>query len=578
MKLKNNKGATLVELIVAMAVIAILMGQIGVLIYNTTNLYQRGTFEVDLQTESQQFVNQLQELLIDCDGFVSYNAATSASEDAMITISNSSNNVGEYTVQLTRDASSDMGGPVTLSWTGDSPFSDVLMADYVESVSLGTAEYESTSKVTIYVDMRNKRYTYSSATDLYLRNDIGLSNNNANKGDNSSYDYELDALRYATYDLDTLFGENGHTYTYSWKNDAAKAQLDYTLSGKNVSCTPALNTAFNKDPSGSSTTNPLSAGPWVIERIDTTSGDSKTIAVSTKKVSVGATGQPGDTKGYGLIFQSTYTTAQFDGYVPCFGVDLSKADSCEVSFICHMEFNHKFGDGGPNKSGSGADANHTVATKTYSAPLTDIIDVERIPSDSDWSNSPFKAVTENIYNNDNSKKYVMQNMGGFVPRIDKASNSMCYMNKYQFTGPSSDYYDFLGNGGVIIGKSVFNFGSNSVTLYGFMYPQKKGSGGGPSGPTKNDNCPDCGWVTNIPWNGSNWECPSCGKDLGSDVPTKGAACGTSGCPNEYYGQLEWNGSAYECPHCHVVEGSGGGGGDITPAQRAKFYQTINSFM
>ena len=108
MKLKNNKGATLVELIVAMAVIAILMGQIGVLIYNTTNLYQRGTFEVDLQTESQQFVNQLQELLIDCDGFVSYNAATSASEDAMITISNSSNNVGEYTVQLTRDASSDI--------------------------------------------------------------------------------------------------------------------------------------------------------------------------------------------------------------------------------------------------------------------------------------------------------------------------------------------------------------------------------------------------------------------------------------------------------------------------------------
>lgn len=63
--LNHQKGYSLVELLVAMAIFAIVLTQIFAMMVHSARLYKNGTFEVDLQTEAQQFVQQMEELLID---------------------------------------------------------------------------------------------------------------------------------------------------------------------------------------------------------------------------------------------------------------------------------------------------------------------------------------------------------------------------------------------------------------------------------------------------------------------------------------------------------------------------------
>ena len=61
----QRKGFTLVEMIVAMAVLAIVLGEIGVVLTNTTKIYSKGSYEIFLQGEAQQAVQSIEELMLD---------------------------------------------------------------------------------------------------------------------------------------------------------------------------------------------------------------------------------------------------------------------------------------------------------------------------------------------------------------------------------------------------------------------------------------------------------------------------------------------------------------------------------
>lgn len=56
---KNNKGLTLVELIIAMAVSVIIMGGVIMLISSSLRSYNRASYAVDLQMESQVLMEQM---------------------------------------------------------------------------------------------------------------------------------------------------------------------------------------------------------------------------------------------------------------------------------------------------------------------------------------------------------------------------------------------------------------------------------------------------------------------------------------------------------------------------------------
>ncbi len=68
----NNKGITLIELIAAIAILTIVGGAAASLIVVALKSYSGGSAEAGLQYEAQLASNQMQELIIDCSGGVTY--------------------------------------------------------------------------------------------------------------------------------------------------------------------------------------------------------------------------------------------------------------------------------------------------------------------------------------------------------------------------------------------------------------------------------------------------------------------------------------------------------------------------
>ena len=73
----NNKGLTLMELICAIAILAIVTASIGSVMVVSARSYQRDSDEVSLQQEAQVTANQIADLVIDSTaGAVSYTHLT----------------------------------------------------------------------------------------------------------------------------------------------------------------------------------------------------------------------------------------------------------------------------------------------------------------------------------------------------------------------------------------------------------------------------------------------------------------------------------------------------------------------
>lgn len=72
----NNKGFSLVELLVSLAILAIISLAVVGFVSASTSSYRSISANVNLQFESQTVMAQLQEQLIDCNGGVSFSSET----------------------------------------------------------------------------------------------------------------------------------------------------------------------------------------------------------------------------------------------------------------------------------------------------------------------------------------------------------------------------------------------------------------------------------------------------------------------------------------------------------------------
>ncbi len=68
-KLLNNKGFTLVEMVVAFAILAVIMTTVTLVIGTSSNTYSKIATDINLQYESQLAMGQLQEYVIDCSAY-----------------------------------------------------------------------------------------------------------------------------------------------------------------------------------------------------------------------------------------------------------------------------------------------------------------------------------------------------------------------------------------------------------------------------------------------------------------------------------------------------------------------------
>ncbi len=277
--MRNNKGYTLVELLVTLAVFAIIMGEIGNMMLNSSKLYRNGTYEVELQTEAQQIVQQMEEFLIDVNHSVSVNYDESVSSDIIMI----SNNDAIYQFELQMEPDRDYGTLYynKVSLDGGADVSDVPMAEYVQSISLDMAAY-TYDVVTLNVSMNNGRYGYQASQDIYLRNSVG-SGGGGNRHVNSNFNEELDVLRYKEYDLDEIFKtDDDAELTFEWdtsiEGNASDAVLKYTLLDDVLYATDQLNHQPGEE-----------RGPYVLLGKDSSGTVRFTIKVSSKAINNGPT-------------------------------------------------------------------------------------------------------------------------------------------------------------------------------------------------------------------------------------------------------------------------------------------------
>ena len=219
--MRNNKGYTLTELLLAMVILVFVMLEVVNLMRNTSVFYNKSRNEIELQTEAQQLIQQFEELAIDCDSSI-------VQTGNVITVTNNSPR-DSYRFELT-------GNEVYLTVGAGAP---QLMATDVKSMALDltTTDFAHTSRVMFNVEMENGIYTYNASKDIYLRNDLGSAMVESTPTVEVIYTDALDVLRFKEYDLDTEFG----AANYSW-DPAHNGSALYSLSSDKLSCSYVLNT------------------------------------------------------------------------------------------------------------------------------------------------------------------------------------------------------------------------------------------------------------------------------------------------------------------------------------------------
>ena len=252
----TNKGYTLVELLVAMAILVIMLMELYSVMANSSTIYRKGNYEVQLQTEAQQVVQQLEDLMVDCNGSIEF-----VSANKTLTISNNEINPADGTkteiiYTITYNDPNPAAGVYfgSLSYNKTGMTAAIPFADYVDDFYVDMSTYTN-DNVTVYVKMANEDYAYSVAEDVYLRNEIG--SGGTGEADNTTAAKKfIDVKRYATYDLSKMFDEIKDGKKYDYDNfyfidpsSGAKksAVTEYAISGTKLAITSSYRGSAHDD-------------------------------------------------------------------------------------------------------------------------------------------------------------------------------------------------------------------------------------------------------------------------------------------------------------------------------------------
>lgn len=187
----NNKGLTLVELIITIAIVGIVSGSIVGFMVTGANGYTRTNSDVNLQYEVQLTMNQLQDMIIDADKGITYERGSEITtetvlEDSLgsiteedikvkrIIIYNRSNaykiewNKEEQKLYYYKYELTESGGVISLNpITGP-----ILMADYVSGMGVNLTRLSADNIARIDLDFTLGTRNYSTYSNITLRNRV----------------------------------------------------------------------------------------------------------------------------------------------------------------------------------------------------------------------------------------------------------------------------------------------------------------------------------------------------------------------------------------------------------------------
>lgn len=191
---ENNKGFTLVELLVGIAVLAVVSGLIGAFLIFSTRTYGKVTDEADLQEDAQILLSQMDNYIIDTDSALRYYADESESGSGTEILKDSlypggADNLTKKWLEIYKTTDSGYTKE-TICWlkstekitykqeTIDAAGSitenveEQDLASHVMDFSIDLTKVKSLRQVTASVSLENGDRSYAADTTIYLRNQI----------------------------------------------------------------------------------------------------------------------------------------------------------------------------------------------------------------------------------------------------------------------------------------------------------------------------------------------------------------------------------------------------------------------
>ena len=191
---QDNKGFTLVELLVGIAVIAIVSGLIGVFLIFSTRTYGKVTDEADLQEDAQILLSQMDNYIIDTDSALRYYADESESGSGTEILKDSlypggADGLTKKWLEIYKTTDSGYTKE-TILWTKSTGkltykqetidtagavtenIEEQDLASDVTDFSIDLTKVISLRQVTVSVALTSGDRSYSADTTVYLRNQI----------------------------------------------------------------------------------------------------------------------------------------------------------------------------------------------------------------------------------------------------------------------------------------------------------------------------------------------------------------------------------------------------------------------
>lgn len=182
----NNKGLTLVELILTMAISAIIIGGIILFMSSSSRGYQREEREISLQIEAQTIMNQLANMVMEGNNILFDNTLPNGSRLYIYHTDNDTSTFDKMEVIWLDtidqrlylyhvNSNADLAAMET-EITTRTNLSDNLLGEYVNQITVSPSslvyDRKGSSTVTISLDMSYHDRTYQAEQSIKLRNRI----------------------------------------------------------------------------------------------------------------------------------------------------------------------------------------------------------------------------------------------------------------------------------------------------------------------------------------------------------------------------------------------------------------------